>query len=204
MKKKILLFLIICYSSLIYSQDTLVKSKTIKVYDTVFVKQTIKLIDTIIQNETRIITYDTINQTITHSEYNKLFEQSLDQKQKHYDSALNRLEWINSLIGVLITIILFILGFFGFNSINNIRRNLEDNLSDEVLLIDEKIKSKAKELTTLRYDKDIRDINEKLLNLERFSEDAINSFSVKKGKTKPELNQQIETPKSTKNPFDKK
>ena len=204
MKKKTLLFLIICYSSLIYSQDTLVESKTIKVYDTIYIKETIKLIDTIIQKETKLISYDTINQTITHSEYNKLYEQILDQKQKHYDSALGRLEWINGIIGVLITIILFIFGFLGYTSINNIKKNLKENLSDEIKKIDSKIEKKANEISSLRYDKEITDINQKLLNLERFSEDARNSFSVKRGKTKPELNQEIETPNSNANPYSKK
>tara|TARA_R110000868_G_scaffold179113_1_gene419090 strand:- start:1623 stop:2168 length:546 start_codon:yes stop_codon:yes gene_type:complete len=181
-----------------------VKSNTIKVYDTVFVKETIKLIDTIIQTETRVISYDTINQTITHSEYNELFERTLDQKQKHYDSALGRLEWINGIIGIIITIILFIFGFLGYTSINNIKKNLKENLSDEIKQIDQKIEKKANTISSLRYDKEITDINQKLLNLERFSEDARNSFSVKRGQTKPELNQQIETPKSSTNPYTKK
>lgn len=201
--KKILLFLLLI-SSFGFSQDTLIQTKTINLYDTIYVKKTIQKIDTIIQNETRVITYDTINRTITHSEYNKLFEQTLDQKQKHYDSALNRLEWINSIIGVIITLLLFIIGYFGYTSITNIRKDLKDTLSEEIISIDDKIKTKAKEITTLKYDNDIRDINEKLINLEIFTEEAINSFSVKKGKTKPKLKQKIETPKSDKNPFDKK
>lgn len=202
--KKILLYLLLFISFLGFSQDTLIQTKTIKLYDTIYVKQTIKKIDTIIQNETRVITYDTINRAITHSEYNKLFEQTLDQKQKHYDSALNRLEWINSIIGIIITILLFIIGYFGYTSIKSIKKDLKDTLSEEIILIDDKIKTKSKEITTLKYDNDIRDINEKLVNFEIFSEEAINSFSVKKGKTKPQLKQKIETPKSTKNPFDKK
>jgi len=204
MKRTILITLMICYSIVSFSQDTLIESKKIIVYDTVFVKQTIKVVDTLIQNETKVITFDTINQIIQHSEYNALMEKTLDQKQKFYDSALNRLEWVNSIIGVLITIIIFVIGFLGFNSINNIKKNLISELSDEVKLIDEKINRKAKDITTLRYDKDIQDINEKLLNLERFANDSANSFSVKRGKTKPEYTQQIEVPKSTKNPFDKK
>ena len=202
--KKILLYLLLFISFLGFSQDTLIQTKTIKLYDTIYVKQTIKKIDTIIQNETRVITYDTINRAITHSEYNKLFEQTLDQKQKHYDSALNRLEWINSIIGIIITILFFIIGYFGYTSIKSIKKDLKDTLSEEIILIDDKIKTKLKEITTLKYDNDIRDINEKLVNFEIFSEEAINSFSVKKGKTKPQLKQKIETPKSTKNPFDKK
>ena len=202
--KKILLYLLLFISFLGFSQDTLTQTKTIKLYDTIYVKQTIKKIDTIIQNETRVITYDTINRAITHSEYNKLFEQTLDQKQKHYDSALNRLEWINSIIGIIITILFFIIGYFGYTSIKSIKKDLKDTLSEEIILIDDKIKTKLKEITTLKYDNDIRDINEKLVNFEIFSEEAINSFSVKKGKTKPQLKQKIETPKSTKNPFDKK
>ena len=44
---------------------------------------------------------------------------------------------------------------------------------------------------------------EKILNLERFSEDALNSFSIKSGKEKPELKQIIETPSRNKDPFRK-
>lgn len=203
---KIILFIIfnLLFLSQTFSQDTLKKSKELIVYDTVYVHKTISVFDTIVRNEISEVSYDTINKTIIHSEYNKLYEQLLDQKQKHYDSTLTTLEWISGIFAALITILVFIMGFLGYNSIDSIRNRLRADFVSEKKEIEEKIKLEANRVSALRYEKEINDLKEKLFNLERFAEDASNSFSIKKGKEKPEIRQKIETPSRTTNPFDSK
>lgn len=188
---------------LVYSQGT---SKTLlnkKSFDTTRINKTITVYDTIINTQSTLVSFDTINHTITHSEYNKLYEQVLDQKQKHYDSSLTTLQWISGILAALITIVVFIFGFVGYNSIEKIRTRLRDDFDSEKIEIEKKIKSEANRISALRYEKEINELKEKVFNFERFAEDASNSFSVKKGKEKPELKQKIETPSRTSNPFDK-
>jgi len=182
-------------------QDTYHGDREIIKYDTIFQTQNIIVEDTLYLHKTHAISVDTIKSVLLHSEYNRLYEQSLDQKQKHYDSALDRLEWVTAIFGILITILVFIMGFLGYNSINNIKKEIKEELREEKNKIAASISDEAEKLSE-RNDPDIKDIKEKVLNLERYAEDASDSFSVKKNKSKPELNQDMRTSRIDKNPFD--
>jgi hypothetical protein len=199
--------LLILYSLLFvgqsYSQPTATTKENFK-NDTVHTTRTVLVYDTIYNYETNVISFDTINKVMIQSEYNKLYEQVLDQKQNHYDSTLTTLQWFTAIFGALITMIVFIVGFLGYNSMESIRNRLRSDFDSEKTEIEKKIKSEANRISALRYETEINELKEKISNLERYSEDASNSFTLKKGKEKPELRQNIETPSRTSNPFDKK
>ena len=138
-----------------------------------------------------------------HNDYNKLFEQVLDQKQKHYDSTLNTMMWISGIFGIILTIIVFVFGFVGYNSIKNIEKDIDKKFSLLEKNLDEKIDNIVNRLTSLKYEKDVTGIKEKITNLELFAENARDSFSVKRGKTKPEIRQEVNSSHKFNNPFDK-
>ncbi len=215
MKKIYLLILFQLFLSKIHCQDTTRVTETIEIIDTIYEKKVVKVIDTIIEKELRVIQYDTLNLSIKHSQYNELFEKTLDQKQKHYDSALSKLQLIVEIIAIGLTLFAIFIGFFGYNSINSIRKNLSEKLNEESQAIKEKLKEESQsikkkintevdEIVRLKYEAEITELKDKINNLERFSEEASNSFTVTRGKQRPKLNDVIKTPKSNKNPFDNK
>lgn len=195
------MFLLLSLNISLLAQDTVKVSKTIKVYDTIFEKKIIKIIDTVIVSETKIVTYDTINQALLHTEYNKLYEETLNQKQVHYDSALNNLNLSATVFGLIITILTLGFGIYGFRSLKEIKSDFKKDFNTEKQDINKKITDETRRLTGEIYDTQINDINEKILNLELYTEDASESFTIKKGQSKPELKQIIKTPSSTTNPF---
>jgi hypothetical protein len=201
MKKKILLLFLLNLSISLFAQDTVRVTKTIKVYDTVFQKKIIKIIDTVIVNESNLISYDTLNQALLHTEYNKLYEETLNQKQVHYDSALNNLNLSATIFGLIVTIITLGFGIYGFRSLKEMKNDFKKDFNDEKQEITRRITNETRRLTGEVYDNQINEINEKLLNFERYTEDASDSFTVKRGKTKPVLKQPISTPSSSTNPF---
>jgi len=203
MKIKLLVFLNLLFVGLASSQVVTTQTKENVKYDTVHTTRTVTVYDTVFNFQTNSISNDTINNVVLQSEYNKLYEQVLDQKQKHYDSTLTTLQWISGVFAALITILVFIMGFLGYNSIESIRNRLRTYFDSEKTEIDKKIKLEANRVSALRYENEINDLKEKISNFERFAEDASNSFTVKRGKEKPELRQKIETPSRTSNPFDK-
>jgi len=203
MKIKLFILLNLFFVVLGYSQGTSKNELNKKSIDTIRINKTVTVYDTIINKETTVVSFDTLNQSIIHSEYNRLYEQLLDQKQKHYDSSLSALQWISGILAAIITIGAIIFGFFGYNSIEKIRNRLREDFDSEKIEIEKKIKSEASKIVSHRYEKEINELKEKVLNFERFAEDASSSFSVKRGKEKPELKQEIKTPSRTSNPFDK-
>lgn len=203
MKIMLLFILNLLFVGLASSQVVKTETKEKVKYDTVRTTRTVTVYDTVFNFQTKSISYDTINKIVLQSEFNKLYEQVLDQKQKHYDSTLTTLQWIGGIFSALITILVFIIGFLGYNSIETIRNKLRTDFDSEKTEIAEKIKLEANRVSVLRYEAEINDLKEKTSNFERFAEDASNSFTVKKGKEKPELRQKIETPSRTSNPFDK-
>jgi hypothetical protein len=203
MKNRLLIFFLLSLNVSLFAQDTVKLTKTVKIYDTIFERKTIKIIDTIVVNESNLIAHDTLNQVLLHSEYNKLYEETLNQKQQHYDSALNNLNLSATIFGLIITIITLWYGIYGFKSLREIKKDLKKDFNDEKQEINKKITDETRRLTGEVYDNQINEINEKLLNFEKYAEDASESFTVKKGKTKPELNQPINTPNSSTNPFNR-
>lgn len=203
MKINLLFILNLLFLGFAFSNVATAETKESVKYDTVHITKTVIVYDTIFDFKITSISYDTINNIILQSEYNKLYEQVLDQKQKHYDSTLTTLQWISGIFAALITILVFIIGFLGYNSIESIRSRLRTDFDSEKTEIEKKIKSEANRVFALRYENEINDLKDKISNFERFAEDASNSFTVKKGKEKPELRQKIETPSRTSNPFDK-
>lgn len=204
MKIKLLILYNLLFLGLAYSQVPNTSVKQNGRNDTAHIKRTVLVYDTIYDHETSVISYDTINKVIFQSEYNRLYEQILDQKQNHYDSTLTTLQWFTAIFGILMTIIVFIFGLFGFNSIESIRKRLKSDFDSERTEIESKIKLEANRISALRYENEINELKEKISNLERYSEDASNSFMLKEGKETPELRQKIDTPSRTSNPFDKK
>lgn len=184
----------------------LAQKDTIKIisYDTVYEKQTIKIIDTVYAKTDVFIKYDTINQTIVKSEYNDLYNRLLDQKNSHYDSSLVFLQVVIGIVSLIIVIVLAFGAYLGWNEFKSMNASFKALFKDERENIDRRIIQKTEELTRLKYEKDINELKESNNNLERFANEASESFSVKRGKEKPILYSEVKTPKSGTNPFDSK
>jgi hypothetical protein len=204
MKIKLLFILNFLFVGLASSQVAKTETKEIIKYDTVHITKTVTVYDTIFDFRTSSISYDTINNVLLQSDYNKLYEQLLDQKQKHYDSSLSALQWVSGILAAIITLGAIVFGFLGYNSIEKIRKRLREDFDSEKIEIEKRIKSEANKIVSNKYEREISELKEKVLNFERYAEDASNSFTVKRGKEKPELRQRIETPSRNTNPFDKK
>jgi predicted PurR-regulated permease PerM len=200
--KKITLFLII----LIGANIAFAQKDTIKIisYDTVYEKRIIKIIDTVYTKTDILIKHDTINQTIVLSEYNDLYNRLLDQKNSHYDSSLVFLQVVIGIVSLIIVIILAFGAYLGWNEFKSMNASFKALFKEEKENIDRRINQKTEELTRLKYEKDINELKDSNNNLERFANEASESFSVKSGKEKPILYSEVKTPKSRTNPFDSK
>lgn len=174
--------------------------KTVKV-DTIHEKKIIRVIDTVYIKTTFAIKVDTVKKVIVQSEYNKLYEETLNQKQLHYDSALNTLNLIATVFGLIITLLTIGFGMYGFRSIKEIRQEIKADFNSEKQENLNRIKSETRRITGSIYDKQINEVNEKLLNLERFAEDSTKFFSVKRGKEAPHLKQEKKSTNPDENPF---
>ena len=182
------------------------QSDTIKIisYDTIYETRTINIVDTVYVKTDVLVKNDTINQTILKSEYNELYEKLLDQKNSHYDSSLTSLQVIAGILAIVLTIILALAAYFGWNRFDSMNKSFKALFKEEKENIEKRINQKTEELTRLKYEKDIKDLKESNNNLERFANDASESFSVKRGKKKPVFYTEVKTPKSKTNPFDLK
>ncbi len=196
------IFIIIAFTS--FSQE---KAKEVVVYeyDTIFKKKTIKIIDTVYQQTTIVFQNDTLNETIVRSEYNDLYEKLLDQKNAHYDSSLSFLEVLFAILSLVIVIILAISAYLGYNEFKSMKSNLKTDLAEAKQDISKDLNSKANEIATLKYEKDITLIKEDIINLESFANEASEGFSVKRSKNKPKLKGITDQPrKKETNPFNRK
>lgn len=182
------------------------QSDTIKIisYDTIYETRTINIVDTVYVKTDVLVKNDAINQTILKSEYNDLYEKLLDQKNSHYDSSLTSLQVIAGILAIVLTIILALAAYFGWNRFDSMNESFKTLFKEEKENIEKRINQKTEELTRLKYEKDINELKESNNNLERFANDASESFSVKRGKNKPVLYTEVKTPKSKTNPFDAK
>lgn len=191
---------------LVFSLNCYSQSESIKIvkYDTIYETKTIRLIDTVYTKTDVMFKNDTLNETIVRSQYNELYEKLLDQKNSHYDSSLSFLEVLFAIISLIIVIVLTVSAYLGWNEFKSMEAYFKNLFKEEKESIDKRITDKVEELTRLKYEKDINELKESYNNLERFSQEASDSFSVKRGKDKPSLYTEVKTPKTNKNPFDKK
>tara|TARA_R110002050_G_scaffold268989_2_gene411175 strand:+ start:1250 stop:1855 length:606 start_codon:yes stop_codon:yes gene_type:complete len=200
MKNFIFLLLILLFTKSFSQSDTI---KIIS-YDTIYETRTINIVDTVYVKTDVLVKNDAINQTILKSEYNDLYEKLLDQKNSHYDSSLTSLQVIAGILAIVLTIILALAAYFGWNRFDSMNESFKTLFKEEKENIEKRINQKTEELTRLKYEKDINELKESNNNLERFANDASESFSVKRGKNKPVLYTEVKTPKSKTNPFDAK
>lgn len=196
--KKFLRIIFLVYCCFANAQNN---DKRAVVSDTIHEKKIIKVVDTVYIKTTFAIKVDTIKNVIVQSEYNKLFEETLNQKQLHYDSALNTLNLIATVFGVLITLLTIGFGLYGFRSIKEIRQEIRSDFNSEKQKNINLITSEARRLTSNIYDKQINGINEKISNIERFADEASKVFQPKPGENAPLLKEEKKTDKPTHNPF---
>ncbi len=166
--------------------------------------------DTTKNGDTLKIKTIVIEEQITQSEYYQELEKILDQKQLHFDSSLNILNWVAGILAVLFTLIIGFGVYLGFNEFRQIKTDLRTELLDVKTQLERDLNSKlqaeakkiAEDLIIKKYEEDISELKEKTNNLEGFTQAIADSYWIKPLNEKPMLEQERKKAK-IKNPFDK-
>ncbi len=162
-------------------------------------------IDTITIRDT--LYADNINQiSLKYKEdYLTFYKELLDQKQQQYDSLLNTLNFSLTAFGILFTILIAV-GFIRTEvQIRNLKKNHEKKLDDHKNLIigdlNKYIDQIIKEKMLAPYAEDVNDLQNNAANIDRILRDICDSYILKAGHQRPDLNQLKNPLRNSKNPF---